>query len=489
MLAFFSILSILPAIVRCKEACYDDLELGCFTDSKPFGGTFQRPLPLPLSPAKIETKFTLFNALNTNGATINSSVLNKDFVPCFNTKFIVHGFLHKSTDQWVIDMKNTLLEAERVNVIVVDWEIGSRPPYAQASTNTQVVGREVAKLINSLCEKSSAVAEDFHLIGHSLGAHACGYAGERLKSFYSKELGRITGLDCAGPYFEGTPSEVRLDPSDAMFVDAIHTDGEPSFKLGLGIFEKVGHVDFYPNGGINQPDCPAAGDKFLNNLLGLASLDYDSVEKGVACSHRASFHYFTDSIKNQCKYNAYPCESEKDFNKGSCLRCSDKGCNRMGYWATPGKDNGRLFLNTKSPSGQSYCKPNYKITLFSDKLDGVTQTRGLFKFYLVAKDRQSRTQVLDNSETTFKRDSIVERLVAVDWLNGEEIGTEIESIFISFEKTFNLVSGWMYADKWNFKYVDVFSGDAQVSMRFCPSASVIQSGKTVQFNKCLSEFN
>lgn len=35
------------------------------------------------------------------------------------------------------------------------------------------------------------------------------------------------GLDPAEPCFEGTPELVRLDPSDAQFVDVIHTDAAP----------------------------------------------------------------------------------------------------------------------------------------------------------------------------------------------------------------------------------------------------------------------
>lgn len=34
----------------------------------------------------------------------------------------------------------------------------------------------------------------------------------------------LLGLDPAGPFFEGTPPIVRLDPSDARFVDVIHSN-------------------------------------------------------------------------------------------------------------------------------------------------------------------------------------------------------------------------------------------------------------------------
>ena len=42
----------------------------------------------------------------------------------------------------------------------------------------------------------------------------------------------ISGLDPAGPLFENKDPKVRLDPTDAKFVDVIHTDGDSLVELG-----------------------------------------------------------------------------------------------------------------------------------------------------------------------------------------------------------------------------------------------------------------
>ena len=75
----------------------------------------------------------------------------------------------------------------------------------------------------------------------------------------------ISGLDPAGPYYENTPLEVRLDSTDAQFVDVIHTDAEKLVNMGMGINQVSGHVDFWPNDGIAQPGC----DQVSTNKLGI----------------------------------------------------------------------------------------------------------------------------------------------------------------------------------------------------------------------------
>lgn len=64
--------------------------------------------------------------------------------------------------------------------------------------------------------------------------------------------GRITALDPAGITFEqNVASSEKLSKDDALFVDAIHTDG---YKFGM--LYPIGHIDFYPNSGVApQPGC------------------------------------------------------------------------------------------------------------------------------------------------------------------------------------------------------------------------------------------
>lgn len=55
---------------------------------------------------------------------------------------------------------------------------------------TRDVGEYVAEMIDFLVQKQNADIKNFHLIGHSLGAHTVGYAGSFTKS---GRIPRITG--------------------------------------------------------------------------------------------------------------------------------------------------------------------------------------------------------------------------------------------------------------------------------------------------------
>ena len=47
-------------------------------------------------------------------------------------------------------------------------------------------------------------------------------------------------------------------------MDNIHTDASSFVTGGLGYKDPIGHVDFYPNGGQDQPGCHQGIMKILN---------------------------------------------------------------------------------------------------------------------------------------------------------------------------------------------------------------------------------
>nr|KAG5709788.1 hypothetical protein BaRGS_032612 [Batillaria attramentaria] len=120
-------------------------------------------------------------------------------------------------------MKDALLAQGDYNVILVEWKDGAATLYGQATANTRIVGAQIAQLIEYLQNTTNAKPGDMHIIGHSLGSHVAGYAGER-----------TPGLDPAEPYFQYTDKVVRLDPTDALFVDVIHTDVSSFFSVETG---------------------------------------------------------------------------------------------------------------------------------------------------------------------------------------------------------------------------------------------------------------
>ena len=56
------------------------------------------------------------------------------------------------------------------------------------------------------------------LVGHSLGAHALGFAGKSYLKSTGVKLARIVALDPAAPCFKGVDEENRLSKDDANFV-------------------------------------------------------------------------------------------------------------------------------------------------------------------------------------------------------------------------------------------------------------------------------
>lgn len=176
------------------------------------------------------------------------------------TYFIVGGFLDLAPRQWQLEMARHLHMAETsdINTIIVGWNGGNQWPYPRAVANTRMVARQMSMFlyylakVNDLDPNGKQFLDKIHLIGHSLGAHICAFVGQD----FAGSLGRITGLDPAGPLFNTIDPDYRLDPTDARVVVAIHSNTYHVSSIYYGIKRHVGHLDFYPNGGSNQPGCP-----------------------------------------------------------------------------------------------------------------------------------------------------------------------------------------------------------------------------------------
>ncbi|XP_027698364.1 lipase member I-like isoform X2 [Vombatus ursinus] len=238
-------------------------------------------------------------------------ILNTNFNITKKTVWIIHGYRPTgSPPSWLSTFLERLLKKEDVNVIVVDWNWGATTLiYQRAVQNTRKVAVFLKEHIDKMLTFGASL-DSFHFVGMSLGAHISGFVGQ----MFNGQLGRITGLDPAGPFFSGKPPHKRLDYTDAQFVDVIHSDSN-----ALGIKQPLGHIDFYPNGGKTQPGCP-------KSIFSGASF--------IKCNHQRAVHLFMTSLEAKCDLTAYPCHSHKDYRNGKCTICEGfkpKPCPKLVY--------------------------------------------------------------------------------------------------------------------------------------------------------------
>lgn len=220
----------------------------------------------PCDPSKVTEDDVTFYLFNKTSKT-DPIVLTKDNVTALSKtkqlKVVIHGYFEHGLKKLYTDIKDQYLLSYDYNVILVDWEGPALKMYMESAANTRLVGKIIAGRIL----KSGIDPNLVHIIGHSLGAQTAGFAGKELRA-NGKKIARITGLDPAGPGFEGSSVDNKLNKDDALVVDVIHTDSGV-----FGMLDNVGKVDYYPNGGVAfQKGC-------LDSLT--IPVDYESVAKSM----------------------------------------------------------------------------------------------------------------------------------------------------------------------------------------------------------------
>ncbi|XP_026274967.2 lipase member H-A-like isoform X1 [Frankliniella occidentalis] len=219
---------------------------------------------------KVSFEFYSRENRDTPGDVVTVSDLPDDlesFDPQRPTKVLVHGWHGRQAHAQAL--KKAFLKTSDVNVVIANWHGVDTLVYPVAVKRVPAISRQLADLVQYLVKRQGMRLDDLHIVGHSLGAHISGLAA----NYIPGTINRITGLDPAGPLFK-TGADRSLSKTHAAFVDIIHTCANV-----FGFHDAMGHVDFYPNGGVCfQPGC-AVQDMTTGK-----------------CSHNRAYYLFEESI-------------------------------------------------------------------------------------------------------------------------------------------------------------------------------------------------
>ncbi|CAH1975500.1 unnamed protein product [Acanthoscelides obtectus] len=216
------------------------------------------------------------------------------------TVLFFHGFTESPKAGDYQAMRLSFLQRGNYNIILANSErLLAGLYYPDAVVNCKFIGKYGALFVDYLVHRGLNLA-DLHVIGFSLGAQIAGFVGQYLTT---GKLPRITGLDPAGPLYNHVPPSLRLDPTDAEFVDIVH-----SSAALFGYKYPCGHVDFWPNGGgPKQPGC-----SFVERTQN------GSLNELVFCEHYRSYRLFARTVTDPHRYLASRCSSYAKYLTGAC---------------------------------------------------------------------------------------------------------------------------------------------------------------------------
>lgn len=158
------------------------------------------------------------------------------------------------------------------------------------------VGKHVAEVLAELT-KSGLDPSKLELLGFSLGGHTVSFIGRNFQQLTGRNISKITSLEPSGPCFRNLGPGDRLDASNADYVEVIHTNID-----GFGMGARMGHVDFYINGGEYQPS------------------DLNLYPCTTTCSHFRVLTIWLSALKNPRKFLAIKCNSIQQARDSNCYQ-------------------------------------------------------------------------------------------------------------------------------------------------------------------------
>ena len=129
--------------------------------------------------------------------------------------------------------------------------------------------------------------------------------------------------------------------------------------------EPCGHVDFYPNGGADQPGCslfdmPVSLDAMVAPDTTMANTADTMGRHLVACSHNRGIDLYIESLRSTtCHMIGHECSSYELFEEGLCFDCgpNSENCVRLGHKAVEHKE---YIKNSRQTHMKYYLKTGGK---------------------------------------------------------------------------------------------------------------------------------
>lgn len=236
------------------------------------------------------TDTTVFNFVNYH------TILNHPLFQRTRSTIMFHyGTGQTLATSQVHDLIQSYFNRGEHNLIVVNYD----DPATISTDNANALAQGIATSNINLFDNGFSSGL-MNLVGFGLGAQIIARSSRQVQGQTGRRhiIGRLTGLEpeSLGPINSITIG--NLGSADAQFVESIHTDGNGQ----RGDLAANGHVSFFVNGGVDQPQC--------NQISPIARWD---------CNHNFALTYWAEAARSAAPiFPSLSCDTWANFVSGAC---------------------------------------------------------------------------------------------------------------------------------------------------------------------------
>ncbi|EDV51686.1 lipase member H-A [Drosophila erecta] len=233
------------------------------------------------------------------------ALVRSSFYAADPTVLVIPRWLGNISSPEISAVISARLQQQDSNIFSVDL--------SEANDETEIID-SAASLVIVLSNQFDVPLDRILVVGFAEGVHLAGGVAAKVQQVLGRQLTQITALDPSS----GEELDHKLSQADAEFVEVVHTNAG-----GEGTWERLGHVDYYPNGGQTQPGC---------------STD--------SCSHERAFELLAEMWSPENDFVSARCGSVESLGASSCRWSTHK----MGQKEEEQPATGIYFLETRQSS-------------------------------------------------------------------------------------------------------------------------------------------